>query len=183
MPVSRKSSGPGLKLTGESSTRTSPPALGSLDPRLFPARSLDTCVVNPVPVLYWPLPGHIPPPQRAPSNRLGVIRSSQAGKLRSQLDWSLKCGLAQTRPDPCFPEKRAVVIQTWKKGRLYDHGNYVQSCKALLDSLQPDYLWNDSVAWCLDFYWLGLASSGVEAGTLVLVLEILRVNTIEALRF
>lgn len=76
-----------------------------------------------------------------------------------------------------------MVIQTWKKGRLYDHGNYVQSCKALLDSLQPDYLWNDSVAWCLDFYWLGLASSGVEAGTLVLVLEILRVNTIEALRF
>lgn len=66
---------------------------------------------------------------------------------------------------------------------MYDYGNYVQACKALLDSLQPDYLVNDSPAWCVDFYRLELASSGVEAGTLVLVLEVLRVDEESGVRW
>jgi len=67
-------------------------------------------------------------------------------------------------------EPRVVAITSWKSGRLYDHGNYVQSCKALLDSLQPDVIVNDSLSHCHDFYSQRLAKEDkMPVGTLVIV--------------
>jgi hypothetical protein len=179
--TSRSTSPRALSLIGESSFLISPPTLNELGPRLFPAKNQVICKVSPKPVLYWALPGYVPPPQYDPRNRHGVCRSIQVSKLRDYLINAVRCGYAAAASAQ-ENTKRAVVIQTWKKRRLYDRGNYIQACKALLDALVPDYLVDDSPKWCIDYYALhNSLECGVEVGTLVLVLEILSESTIEAI--
>lgn len=93
----------------------------------------------------------------------------QVNHLRSRRQWAVKLGEAVVTEDPPM-EARAVSITSWKDGRLYDYGNYVNACKALLDSLQPDIILNDSHSHCRDFYSQKLSKAdNIPVGTLVVV--------------
>lgn len=70
-------------------------------------------------------------------------------------------------------------MSAFKKGRLYDHGNFVQACKALLDSLQPSdnypgdgVIFQDSPAWLVDYYTQENCKQQ-HTGTLVAVFKLL----------
>jgi hypothetical protein len=70
-------------------------------------------------------------------------------------------------------EPRFVMIVTWKTGRAMDNGNFIQSCKALLDALTPNFIRDDSPRWCHDHYAQRLASKDkMPLGTLVMVWRI-----------
>jgi len=77
---------------------------------------------------------------------------------------------------PCHG--RAFIFIATFKPRKYDQGNFVQACKALLDSLQPDKLspelaviQNDSTHWLVDCYQQHLSGDG-PVGTFVYVSSI-----------
>lgn len=128
--------------------------------------------VNPEPVLVWPIKGYVPPPQRSSLNKNGFARSNQVSKLKDELGWQLKEGTAWW--DNSEPKgARVVTITNWTDGRLYDSGNFIQACKALLDCLQPDILKNDNMTYCYDFYRQRSARKlKVDVGTLVMVFDI-----------
>ena len=133
-------------------------------------------VIDPTPILVWPIPGYVPPPQSSSKNKIGFSRSSEVAKLRNQRLWAVKTDIAKAAEDPPM-EVRVVSGTTWKNDRLYDYGNHVQSCKALLDSLQPDVIKNDSLSHCVDFYSQRSAKAdNVEPGTLVVVYKVQRME-------
>lgn len=137
----------------------------------YPVPSLVQYSVT-VPALVWFLPLYVPPPQKSSKNRIGISRSLQVTKLRDQLGWAAKA--KEVYWDGRAPAgKRLVIIESWKKGVLYDHGNYVQACKALLDSLKPDVLLDDAYHACVDFYAQHHTTpKGHPIGTLVRVYDI-----------
>lgn len=125
--------------------------------------------LDPYPSLVWWIPGYVPPAQRDARNRIGYSRSAEVQRLREARLWGVKTGEVLSDDDPAL-EPRVVSITTWKTGRLYDDGNFRQACKALLDSLQPDALRNDSLAHCFDFYSQRLAKAdNIPVGTLVVI--------------
>jgi uncharacterized membrane protein (GlpM family) len=93
-------------------------------------------------------------------------------RLQGQILWTLKA--RQAIFDGTLPsEPRFVFIASWKKGRLMDNGNYVQACKALLDSLQPHFIVSDTPKWCHDHYAQRLASKDkMPIGTVVMIWRI-----------
>lgn len=133
--------------------------------------------VRPEPVLVWPIPDYIPPPQRSSQNKLGFSRSRNVRKLQDQLGWQLKSGEAVwDNSVPTGP--RVVSVTTWKPGVRYDAGNYIQACKALLDSLQPDIIIDDHILHCSDFYsQRSPKKDKMGVGTLVIVYDVIKVQS------
>lgn len=75
---------------------------------------------------------------------------------------------------PKATTKRLVAISAWKSGRLFDQSNFIQACKALLDSLQPWAIKDDSLPWCDAYYYQNTAKQDNHLlGTRVLVYNIL----------
>lgn len=128
-----------------------------------------TLVVAPNPSLVWWMPNYVPPQQGEQKFKNGFLRSRERKFLTEMRLWETKVGTLVASEDPAM-EPRVVSVTTWKEGRLYDKGNFIHACKALLDSLQPDIIVNDSPAWCHDFYSLKLAKvDKMPVGTLVVV--------------
>lgn len=126
-------------------------------------------VVDPSPSLVWWIADYVPPSQGSLWNSDPRARHRQVIALRNRRLWETKLGEALAAEDPPM-EPRIVSVTTWKEGRLYDQGNFVQACKALLDSLQPDIILNDSLSHCRDFYSQKLAKTDkMPVGTLVVV--------------
>lgn len=128
-------------------------------------------VISREPCLVWPIPGYVPPNQDDARNKIGYRRSGQAKKLRMRLTMALLSGSARARKVEKGP--RMVLVTSFMK-RRYDDPNFRQAAKALLDSLQPDHLPNDSGVWCVDHYRQFIANQvGMPIGTLVIVHEII----------
>lgn len=129
------------------------------------------------PALVWPIPNYFPPPQRAAANKIGFARSNEVNKLKQLLANQLKCGEAygdMSDPD----EQSVVVVIGWKQRQRYDYGNFVQACKAVLDSLQPDIIANDNQNHIFDFYSQRLAKEDkMPVGTLVVVYRVESVSS------